>query len=800
MGAPDRWSDIDDVEIRELLSLCDQHWGALADRVDAKVNADAELREAWDTVRSASGWPTRARVRACGTVSGRLVGPGFMSILRDCGRCFSRADLGFAAFSAAVQIVMEDVTSLLVSLHGADANRLTRSLHTAQQCASLACVLMVRESTADRELELAEQQRQLAEAETKFARLWESGLLGVLVCDFHGNIRQANEGLLKTFGYTQEDLLSGAVRWSDMTPPEWKRHDEDAIAQLASSGRTLPWEKEYFHKDGSRIPVLVGVSMLNEEETIAFVLDITERKHLEILRHRSMELEVENRRVQESNRIKGEFLANMSHELRTPLNGIIGFAELLLDPKIELSAEEREEFLCDILNCGHHLRRLISDVLDLAKVEAGKIEFLPERTDVERLVEEVFGVLRGVAREKKLSFHATVESSVKEICTDPGRLKQVLYNYLSNALKFTEPGGSIELRILEADDDRFRLEVTDNGLGIEASDIKKLFKEFQQLDSGPSKRHGGTGLGLALTKRLVEAQGGSVGVESVRGKGSTFYAVLPRHADTVAIDELTPPAEVPADAHRVLVVEDDAQDRGLLVRILSEAGYRTVTVGTGNQAMTACRAQTFDAITLDLLLPDMTGLEVLQQLRQVGQNRDTPVVIVSIVAEKGVVRGFPVHNYLAKPIDRSALLNALRHAIRHSDQTGTILVVDDDPASQRLMQAALSSLACRVVCVDDGQAALEFSVHTTPIGIVLDLMMPRMDGFEFLDRFRHNESHRDVPIIVWTTKDLSVKDREILKQLAQGTVFKGEVKPAGLVAELAHLITQSRAQLLEATK
>jgi len=792
MGMSEHWSEADHAALRDLLRFCDRHWDALTEAAEGRILADSELRHLWSALLGAAGWPSRAQIRDCADSDTPAL-RALSALLRDCGRCFSRVGLGISSFSTAVQTIAEEVTVLLVGKYGASPADLTRLLHATQRTAALAHVVVARESSAASELELAERRRQLAEAESKFSGLWESGLLGVLVCDFHGKIRQANDGFLHTFGYTQDDLLSGAVRWSEMTPPEWRGHDEEAISQLMVSGRALPWEKEYFHKDGSRVPVLVGVSTLNEEETIAFVLDVTEKKHLETLRQRSMELEVENRRVQESNRVKGEFLANMSHELRTPLNGIIGFAELLLDTSMEVTEAERVEFLGDILNSGHHLRRLISDVLDLAKVEAGKIEFRPESTDVGRLVDEVFGVLRGVAREKNLSFRATVDPFVKTICVDPGRLKQVLYNYLSNALKFTEPGGVVELRVSPAPDDMFRLEVTDTGPGVAPADIKKLFKEFQQLDSGLSKRHGGTGLGLALTKRIVEAQGGSVGVRSEFGKGSTFHAVLPCHADEVTLSDRPTPIPVPETADRVLVVEDDAQDRNLLVRILSQAGFRTTTANSGKQAITACETQPFDAVTLDLLLPDMTGLQVLQQIRRSGRNRDTPVVVVSVVSEKGVVRGFPVHDYLTKPIDRSALVRALRHATRHSDPSGTILVVDDDPSSQRLMQATLSTLEYRVVCVDDGQAALEFAEHTLPVGIVLDLMMPRLDGFEFLARFREQESHRDVPIIVWTTKDLSMRDSQQLRELAQGTVLKGEGKPDGLVADLARLIEHARA-------
>ncbi len=509
-----------------LLTLCDQRWDSLAEVVEAKLRGHARIGLAWRYLQSSAGWPSRSRVRSCVDATGHALSEQWAAVLRDCGRSTSRAGLGLADFMQAVQLVVDELTAVLVRTYQSDPTRLTELLTALQRCASLAGVIMARESSAEGERLLARDQRQLVEAEAKFASLWESGLLGVLVCDFHGNIRQANDGFLKTFGFTAEELAAGQVRWAEMTPAEWRHLDEHAITQLTTSGRAQPWEKEYFHKDGSRVPVIVGVSMLNEEETIAFVLDITERKHAESLREKSDALEAENLRVQEASRLKGEFLANMSHELRTPLNAITGFAELLIDGDVKPDSPEHDEFLRDIMTAGLHLQRLISDVLDLAKIEAGNLQFHPEVIDVRTVVDEVCTVLRSVAAERRVEIHSTVE--VGEATLDPGRLKQVLYNYLSNALKFSERGSHVEVRATVEVGDRIRVEVVDFGAGIASEDIGRLFREFQQLEGGSAKRHQGTGLGLALTKRLVEAQGGSVGVDSQLGRGSRFFAVLPR--------------------------------------------------------------------------------------------------------------------------------------------------------------------------------------------------------------------------------------------------------------------------------
>lgn len=771
--------------VGELLLWCDQRWDSLAGSIEAKLRTHPRVDVAWRHLMTSAGWPTRGRLRQCVDTSGLANREQVSAALRDCGRASSRAGLGLREFSQAVQLVVEEVIALLVSDHQGDAAKLRRQLCALQRCASLACMTMAQESSAEGERVLAKGKLQLVEAEAKFASIWESGLLGVLVCDFHGNIRQANDGFLKTFGFTADELAAGQIRWAEMTPPEWRHLDEDAIAQLTSTGKTQPWEKEYFHKDGSRVPVIVGVSVLNEQETIAFVLDITARKHVESLRERSAELEAENRRVQEASRLKGEFLANMSHELRTPLNAITGFAELLLDGDVQPDSSEHDEFLQDILTAGVHLQRLISDVLDLAKIEAGNLQFHPEVISVQKVVDEVCTVLRSVAADRRVEIHTNI--GVGEVTLDPGRLKQVLYNYLSNALKFSPAGSSVDVRATTQSGDRFQLEVIDQGIGIAPADIGKLFQEFQQLESGTAKRHQGTGLGLALTKRLVEAQGGVVGVVSELGQGSRFYATLPKVVASAPVYEDAPEIPVSAGARCVLVVEDDPRDRNLLVRTLGEAGYRTQVAATGGSAIASCELQTFDAVTLDLLLPDMTGLQVLQRIRQIERSRETPVLIVSVVAEQGVVRGFPVHDYLTKPIDPSALVRSLRRATSRVD-AGVILVIDDDPAARRLMEAALTSLGHPVACVHDGQAGLEFVQHTRPVGIVLDLLMPRMDGFEFLTLFRQTTAHDDVPVIVWTTKDLTNSDREKLRRFAQATIPKGETHPTSLVAELGRLI------------
>jgi signal transduction histidine kinase len=283
-------------------------------------------------------------------------------------------------------------------------------------------------------------------------------------------------------------------------------------------------------KDGKEFAAEISLSPIETQDgtlVTAAIRDVTDRKR---------DMEQQNRRMQEANRLKSEFLANMSHELRTPLNAIIGFGKLLHAGKVGHLTPTQKEYLGDIVNSSNHLLQLINDVLDLAKIESGRTEVHVERVELSRLAGEVRDILRGLAAEKRIRLTVDVSADLPAVVVDPRLLKQMLYNYLSNAIKFTPESGQVAMRIRPEPEDRFRVEVQDTGIGIKPEDMCRLFVEFQQLDSSASKRYSGTGLGLALTKRIVEAQGGSVGVESELGTGSTFWAVLPQSVSPSADD------------------------------------------------------------------------------------------------------------------------------------------------------------------------------------------------------------------------------------------------------------------------
>jgi signal transduction histidine kinase/DNA-binding response OmpR family regulator/HAMP domain-containing protein len=507
----------------------------------------------------------------------------------------------------------------------------------------------------------------------------------------------------------------------------------------------------------------------------------TQRQAAELLEARGR-LEQKADELARASAYKSQFLANMSHELRTPLNAIIGFSELMHEEAIPDDPAQRREFLGHILVSGRHLLALINDILDLSKVEAGKLEFRPEALRLSRLVDEVVGILRTTASAKQIRLEPAIDPEVEELTLDPGRLKQVLYNYVSNAIKFTPAGGRIAIRATPEGADEVRFEVEDTGIGIAPDDLGRLFADFQQL----ANKHisGGTGLGLALTKRLVEAQGGRVGVRSTLGTGSVFHAILPRVA-TTGFAEPTPSPVEPAKrgAPRVLVVEDDPVDGRQLADALKHAGYGVEVCTSGAQAIARASEHPFDAITLDLLLPDMSGLDVVRQLRN-GKSQRAPVIVVTVVAEPGVLAGFAVRDVLLKPVDGDALAGALRRAGVSATTSRQVVVVDDDAAALRLMSTHLEQLGYDPAGFDDARAALAAVRAKMPAAIILDLMMPGMSGFEFLDQLRSEGDGRSVPVIVWTSKDLDPGEHAMLRASAVAVVSKGHGGSSGVVAEL----------------
>jgi PAS domain S-box-containing protein len=520
-------------------------------------------------------------------------------------------------------------------------------------------------------------------------------------------------------------------------------------------------------RDDAGAPRLVGI-----------VADVTAMRTAEQARQQSVWLAAENRRVQESSRLKSLFLANMSHELRTPLNAVIGFADLLTMSTQPVDAARQREWLQHIASSGRHLLNMINDVLDLSKIEAGKMDFHAEPVQLPALVDDVMATVAVLAEQRGLSLAASVAPELRDVELDPARLKQVLLNYLSNAIKFTPTGGHVELRMLAEGPRLWRLEVEDNGIGIPAERLGHLFVEFQQLDDGLTKRHQGTGLGLALTRRLVEAQGGRVGVYSEPGRGSRFYAVLPRRPDADAAD-----GDASRQARQQLVALRDHPLRDGVARELAHAGVSADTAATAAELLRLGRARRYTELAIDLGLPDSPGLSMLAALRSGGPSMHAAVKALALTPASGAGVAFPVSDVLAKPLRRPALARAL---VPLRDRLGPgrpVLVVDDEAGSRELMCAALQATGVEAVAAASGAEALQCLPTLQPAALVLDLMMPGLDGFQVLHELRGDPRWADLPVIVWTALTLSVDDIEALSRSAAAIAQAGEAQPLAEVRD-----------------
>ncbi len=449
---------------------------------------------------------------------------------------------------------------------------------------------------------------------------------------------------------------------------------------------------------------------------------------------------------------------------------MIGFADLLQSGTVPPGSPKHAKFLGHISTSGRHLLQLINDVLDLSKVESGKFEFFPEPVQLPALLKEVSDVLQATTQRKQIEIDVQVEPGLTDLVLDMARLKQVLYNYLSNAIKFTPQGGRVTVRAMAHGASHFRIEVEDTGIGISPTDLSRLFVEFQQLDAGYSKQHQGTGLGLALTRRLVEAQGGSVGVRSVVGVGSVFHVVLNRihGTDARSASLVTEPAR-----NRILLIEEHEPVAVLALKALSEIGFAVDCAATGEQAVSKAIATAYDALTLSLQLADAKGLGVLEGIRQDGASRHSPVVGMTMPTQGGTSASFSIADVLSKPIRGDEILVAMTRFRQGKPGGARVLVIDDDSLALDLMQAALNTIGIEAVCMLDGREALRDIHRHRPDAIILDLMMPGFNGFEVLHALHEMPQWRDVPVFVWTSMILTEAEYADLSGSAQAILSKG---------------------------
>src|SRR5438132_4998124 len=473
------------------------------------------------------------------------------------------------------------------------------------------------------------------------------------------------------------------------------------------------------------------------------------------------------RQLEMASEHKSAFLASMSHELRTPLNAIIGYSEMLYETAQD---EEQDEFLPDlakIRDAGRHLLGLINDILDLSKIEAGKMDLYLEEVDLAGLVEEVRSIVEPLATANGNRLEIVCPAALGTLYTDRTKLKQSLLNLLSNAGKFTHQG-RVELEVRPAVGETSFI-VRDTGIGMTEEQRSRLFQAFSQADVSTTRRYGGTGLGLAITKHFCEMLGGRITVESVPERGSTFTITLPDRRRAAALAAATP--EGAEHASLVMVVDDDPNARDLLAATVRREGYRVIEATDGESALALAREWHPDVVTLDVLMPRMDGWAVLTTFKSDPELAEIPIIIVTVLEDRGIAVSLGAAEFLTKPVDRARLAATLRQYVYGS---GVVLVVDDEPESRGLARRHLGKLGWDVAEAEDGADALSWlSRNPRPAMILLDMVMPGMKGFAFLEELAKHAEWRDIPIVILTAMPLGGAERELLAGRTREGIGRG---------------------------
>jgi signal transduction histidine kinase/CheY-like chemotaxis protein len=500
------------------------------------------------------------------------------------------------------------------------------------------------------------------------------------------------------------------------------------------------------------------------------------------------EVEEKSRQLELASQHKSQFVASMSHELRTPLNAIIGLTEMMVSNAPRFGTEKAAEPLRRVHRAGTHLLGLINQVLDLSKIEAGKLELSPETVNLAPLLEDVIGTARQLAEQNKNRLVLEAQENLGQLTVDPMRLRQILLNLLSNACKFTKQG-EVALRVKRVVDGRNWIEiaVADTGIGMTPEQQAKLFEEFTQADSSTARQYGGTGLGLAITRKLARMMGGDVTVASEPGNGSVFTVRLPASADSQARSSPGSDGRRAPTAGCVLVIDDDATARELIADHLKAEGFSVVTAAGGVEGLRLAKELRPTAITLDVMMPDLDGWSVLAALRQDPELAEIPVIMITIVDEhrRGIALG--AAGYLTKPIDRERL-HRLVTRFRAPVPPTRVLLVEDDAVQRERMRGWLEGPQWAVREAADGREALDRLQQGKPDVILLDLMMPEMDGFAVVAALQKEAAWRDIPVIVITSLDLDAKDRERLNAGVQFVLVKERFQPADLVERIRRLV------------
>ncbi len=639
--------------------------------------------------------------------------------------------------------------------------------------------------------EMKQAEQAIQESEQRLRVIAEAAPMAVLIVTFDdGIVRYANQRFCEMFGLDASSVVGIAARALYVDPKHRKRF----IEELRERGHVEGMEMLFRRAGGEEFWALLASQRIEFEGRPAMIsglADISDRKRMEGELHKAIWA------TEQATRAKSDFVANMSHELRTPLNAIIGYSEILFEDAQSAGRESDMADLRRIQDAGRHLLGLIDNILDLSKIEAGKMTLYLETFELRPMIDSVAATISPLARKNRNALDVSCVGDVGAIHSDLTKVRQTLFNLLSNACKFTQNGAITLTALRDANEagDWIEFRVTDTGIGMTPDQQARVFEAFTQADDSTTRTYGGTGLGLAITKNFCRLLGGDVTLTSEAGKGTTFTVRLPAvtqiSSDSVASAAVerseSVQLAVPDDAPLILVVDDDQNARELMGRHLERGGYAVRMAASGEEALQLARELQPDVVTLDVLMPQMDGWAVLSAMKEDAALAEMPVIMVTVVDNQSIGFSLGAAAYLTKPIDRDRLLRSVEKCCS-SGASRHVLIVEDDAATRQLMRRTLQQAGYVVNEAENGLIGCERLKEALPGAIVLDLMMPEMDGFEFIARVRTDSRFREIPIVVVTAKTLTPEDRARLNGQVQHLVAKSEASRKTVLAVLGEML------------
>jgi PAS domain S-box-containing protein len=635
----------------------------------------------------------------------------------------------------------------------------------------------------------------ICEREINTQHLLNTTLVGLALWQINGKMTTINPALARMIGRTVDETCT-LNYWEDIVVEEDVVAEKVQLEALEAGEQYGPVEKEFQHKDGYYVPVRISALIVEKEgEYYAWshVENISEQKWL------ITDLQQAKQKSEEANIAKSQFLANMSHELRTPMNTIVGYTEMLEE---EIKESDQDNLLRDVKNvhtAAKHLLALLDGILDISKIETGKMQIYSERFDLKKMIQNTITTIQPVIENKANALHILWDEDLGEVYTDLTKVRQIIFNLLNNASKFTEQDIiTLEVRRQREkneNEDWIIINVSDEGVGITQEQKSDLFQVFTQADASTSRKYGSTGLSLAITKYFTQMLGGNINVKTELGKSCHFTVRLPAHItidkqEEVASETLLRMPDNPVESGVLLVIDDDETVRELLTIYLSKIGYHVVTASDGQEGLKLAKKLRPDTITLDVMMPDMDGWQVLSKLKADPDLAHIPVIMLTMTDDQNIGYSLGAAEFLNKPISRSQLIKVLRK-YRSKNASCTVMVVEDEPITREMMVRMIHKMGWQVIEAENGKIALQQLQERQPDLILLDLMMPHMDGFEFIIQLRQHKTCSLTPVVVLTAKDITVEDRLWLSNRVETVFQKGAYSRDELLTELRQLLVRA---------